>query len=654
MERLLVDVVLLLGGAVAIILLFQRLRVPSSLAYLLVGIAFGPHTIGPVMDSDNIRTVAEFGIVFLLFTIGLNFALPQLQALRNQVFVLGTAQVTLTAFVIGLLAWLLGAPITAAFVIGAVFAQSSTTVIGKQLTEQGEDSSRHGRLALAMSVFQDVTAVPFIVMIPLLGTAMGAAAIGGQIAWTAAMAVVAFALVLGVGRYLLKPLLHLVTARGSAELFTLTVLFVSLLAAWITSALGLSMAFGAFLAGMALGETEFRHQVEATISRFRDVLVGLFFVGIGMLIDLTAVAQVWHWAALGGTALLVSKGAITAGLVRWSGVDWLTAARTGLLLAVGGEFGFALLALALPTATIDAELAQITLLSVLFSIIAGPFLIRHNHGLASLLAGGAPPPLPNVAVPTAEAADQLTRHVIICGYGRIGQSVAHLLDTEHIAYVALDLDAARVSAARLAGEPVFYGDCTEPELLVALGIDRARLIVVSYADIAATRKILAFVRARRKDLAVMVRTRDETHVEELRNAGASEVVPETLEASVVIAAQALLLLDVPLTRVVRRMQEQRASRYRLFRTLVPGDEIAQSEDIRNTERVQPVLLAATSPAVGRTLAELSLEGVVVTALVRAGQRLLSPAGDTRLESDDAVVLFGYPEDLQRAEQQLLG
>jgi CPA2 family monovalent cation:H+ antiporter-2 len=653
MERMLIDVLLLLGGAVGIILLFQRLRVPSSLAYLLVGVAFGPYTGGPVIDSQNIQSVAELGIVFLLFAIGLNFSLPELRALRNQVLLLGTGQVVLTTLVVGVLAWVLGASPAAAFVIGAVFAQSSTTVISKQLAEQGEDSSRHGRLTIALSVFQDVTAVPFLVLIPALGAGtMGAVALGGQFAWALLKGVAAFALVFGVGRYLLRPLFHLVAARRSAELFTLTVLFVSLFAAWITSQFGLSLAFGAFLAGMVLGETEFRHQVEATIVRFRDVLLGLFFVGIGMLLDPAAIVALWHWALLGALVLLASKAAITAGLVRWGGFDRLTAWRVGLGLATGGEFGFALLALALPTGAIDGDGAQIALLSVLFSIIAAPLLIRHNHAVAQLFASRLPGPSVESPLAPREVPGALTGHVIVCGYGRIGQGVAHVLDAERFPYVALDLDAQRVAAARLAGEPVFYGDSADPEMLVSVGLESARLVVVSFADVTATRKVLAAVQARRKDLAVMVRTHDETHVEELLKAGAAEAVPETLEASLVIAAQALVLLGMPMQRVVQRMQEQRADRYRLLRAVLPGAELERST--QDTELVRPVLLPATSSAVGRTLAELGLEGVAVTALVRAGTRRLSPAPDTRLESEDAVVLFGYADDLERAERRLLG
>ncbi|MBK9130876.1 MAG: cation:proton antiporter [Gammaproteobacteria bacterium] len=649
------QVLLLLGTAVVVVIAFQRLRIPSSLGYLLVGLLLGPYTAGPVIESGQIRVLAEFGVVFLLFTIGLNFSLPQIHALRHLVLGLGTSQVLLTTLVVSVAGWLAGLPPAAAFVVGAVFAQSSTTIISKQLAEQGEEHSRHGRLSTAMSVFQDVTAVPFVVVIPVLGVAGGATALGGALGWALAKAVLAFALVFVIGRRFLRPLFHAVAARRSAELFTLTVLFVSLAAAWTTHRLGLSMAFGAFLAGMILGETEFRHQVESTVRPFRDMLLGLFFVGIGMLFDPRAVLHIWYWALAGAATLLLVKIVLVAWIVRRAGIDSFTAWRTGLLLAVGGEFGFALLAIALDAGVIAENAGQIALTSVLFSMIAAPFLIRYNHALAARLLrrpAGPDNEAPRIDI---EMVAQLRDHVIICGYGRVGQSVAHFLEEEKIPHVALDLDPARVKEAHLAGEHVYYGDAAERDILDALGIDRARLVVVSHADTAAAHKVLHHIRELRPDLPVMVRTRDETHVEELKQAGASEVVPETLEAGLMIASHALLLLNIPLTRVVRRMQQQRATRYRLLRELYRGDgSLAGDTENPDADRLRPVLLPADSPAIGRTLSELGLQGVVITALVRRGERHLSPPGDTRLESDDAIVLFGSPEDLRQAESRLLG
>lgn len=655
MVQPLVQILFLLGTAVAVVVAFQRLHIPSSLAYLLVGVLLGPYTAGPVVDTSQVQALAEFGIVFLLFTIGLNFSLPQIHALRHLVLGLGTAQVALTTLVVGVVAWLAGLSPEAAFVVGAVFAQSSTTIISRQLTEQGEDNSRHGRLGTAMSVFQDVTAVPFVVVIPVLGTAAGAGVLATALGWALAKAILAFALVFLVGRWLLRPLFHLVAERRSAELFTLTVLFVSLGAAWTTHSLGLSLAFGAFLAGMILGETEFRHQVESAIRPFRDVLLGLFFIGIGMLFDPSSLPRVWHWALAGAATLLLIKILLVATIVRRAGIESLTAWRTGLLLAVGGEFGFALISIALGARAIDAGIGQIALTSVLFSMIAAPFLIRYNHKIASWFAASAgsraEAPGPQVSLDTT---GRLRDHVVICGYGRIGQSVAHFLDEEHIRYIALDLDPARVKEAYMAGEPVFYGDSAERDILDAVGMANARLVVVSFDDVPAALKILRHVRALRPDLPVMVRTRDETPVDELRAAGATEVVPETLEAGLMIASHVLLLLKVSLARVVRRMQEQRSGRYRLIRELFVGDStLSEETQDRGTDRLRPVVLAPGSRAVGQALGDLAIDGAVVTALVRGGQRL-APERDVLLEPGDALVLFGSPKDLQRAETELAG
>jgi len=657
MQEPLLQILLALGLAVAVVLTFQRLRLPPVLGYLLVGVLLGPNTIGPIIDAKQIQLLAELGIVFLLFTIGLNYSLPQINALRGLLLTLGTGQVVFTTIVVAGIAWALGVPPAAAFVIGAVFAQSSTTIISRQLSEQREDQSRHGRLGTALSVFQDVTAVPFIVIIPVLGAAAGGA-IAGSLAFAAGKAILAFVLVFLVGRWLLRPLFIAVTSRRSAELFTMTVLLVSLAAAWTTKSFGLSMAFGAFLAGMMLGETEFRHQVEATIRPFRDVLLGLFFVTIGMLFDPRVVPDIWLYAVAGAAGLLLVKAVLVAVLARIAGIDWLIAWQTGLIVAVGGEFGFALLALGLEADVISSNLSQVALVAVLFSMIVGAFLIRYNRGIAARLAPAAGDPTgpakhhDDLRVPPMNV---LSNHVIICGYGRIGQSLGHCLEEENIPYIAVDLDVLRVGEARLAGEPVFFGDATDRDVLDILGIDRARLLIISHGDIPASRHVLRLARGLRADLPIMVRTKDETHLEELREAGATEVVPETHEASLMIASHALLLLDVPLSHVARRIQRQWSGRYRLLRELIPGDSVlAATRHESEAERLRPLRLPTDCFAVGKTLAELPLDGVVVTALARAGRREINPPPETLLAADDVLVLFGTPQDLAQAQQLLLG
>lgn len=561
------QILLLLGLAVAVSAAFQRLRIPTSLGYLLVGIVLSGYTIGPVVELSLIQKIAEFGVVFLLFTIGLSLSVPHVQAMRTRVLALGTAQVLLSIVVVGLLGWQMGLPPAIAFVFGAVFAQSSSAIIGRQLEEQGEDRTRHGRQGLAISVFQDITSIPLVVLIPVLAVASDLGLVSLALGWSLAKAAGAIAVVLLVGRRLLRPILHAVSRYRSAELFTLTVLLVVLTGAWVTYSLGLSAAFGAFLAGLTLGETEFRHQVQSSIRPFRDVLLGLFFVTIGMIFDPTSLAEVWHWSLLGGVVLVLSKVIIVGVLVRLTRWDARTSLRTGLVVGVGGEFGLVLLAVAFNANVIGVTEGDIALASVFLSLILGALLIRYNAPIARMLTPTpSTPEEPNEPLAEARDAPPLTEHVIICGFGRIGQGVARFLDTEEVPFIAVDLDPGTVRPAHTAGQKVYCGDAREPDVLAALGLAKARLVLISYNDTPAALEVLSHVRRARPDLPVMVRVRDETHVDELRAAGAIEVVPETLEAGLTIASQVLLLLGVPPRRVMRRVLAQRAKRYPLLRS----------------------------------------------------------------------------------------
>lgn len=549
MEHL-AQILLLLAVAIAVVVIFQRLHIPTSLGYLLVGVILGPHTIGPSVSVPEFETLAEFGVVFLLFTIGLNFSLPQLQVLRHQVLGLGTGQVVFTTLLVGLIAWLAGSPIAAAFVFGAIFAQSSTTIMASLLTERGEENTQHGRLGLAMSVFQDVTAVPFLVIIPVLGTSVSVDALAGTLGWALAKGVLAFALVFFAGRWLLRPLFQLVSERRSIEIFTLAVLLVALLAAWTTNSLGLSLAFGGFLAGMMLGETEFRHQVESCIRPFRDVLLGLFFIGIGMRFDLMAIPPIWHWTILGALLILTSKTLIVVTMVRRIGVDPNVAWRSGLLLSVGGEFGLALVAIASDADVIDARAGQIAITSVLLSMVVGAVLVRFNGVIASWFTGvhrAEPSTVPKLP-------DGL---VIIGGYGRVGYSIAVLLSLSGIPFMAFDADPQRVLRGRAEGHPVSYGDISDPGLLAAIAVERAALVVMTVDDPSAILRTISYLRRACPQVPTIARARDLDTSKRLLEAGAIDAFPETIEASLRLGATALEILQVPQDNIDQVIQNVR-------------------------------------------------------------------------------------------------
>ncbi|AEG31857.1 cation:proton antiporter domain-containing protein [Thiomicrospira cyclica] len=650
LEQTLTQVIILLGLTVFIILVFKKLQIPASLGYLAVGVLLGAYTPGPVIEEEYIRLIAEFGIVFLLFTIGLSFSMAQIYASRHTILGLGTAQVVLTTAVVAVILWALGVPAIAAFVIGAIFAQSSSTIIIKQLAEQGEGQTRHGRLGTTLSVFQDITAVPFVVVIPVLAIA-STQALAMDLSWALLKALFAFFLVFFLGRYLLKPFFHTVAQRNSAELFTLSVLFVSLVAAWTTMSLGLSMAFGAFLAGMMLAETEFKHQVESTIRPFKDVLLGLFFISIGMLFNPFSLPDIWVEVLLVTLAIFVIKILLVTLIVRVSGIDLQTAIRTGLLLAVGGEFGFALLAIGIDASILEDRMAQIVLTSVLFSMILAPFLIRYNQTIASwfkprkpLLAMTTDPEL----APTASE-----EHVVISGYGRIGQIVGHMLEKEKITYVALDMDAGRVKEARLGGEPVYYGDSSDLTVLEAVGVPKAKLLLICHDDLPATLKTLKLARLLNPEVPILVRTRDEIHVAELRRAGATEVIPETFEAGIMLSSHAMLALKMPLAKVARTLQDSRVDRYQMMRELFRST-VEINDCINLPEFLHSVALTEGSSAIGKRLDELDLEDdqVELNALVRDGERNLSPQPDTVLMPGDVLVLFGTQENLTKVESRL--
>lgn len=653
----LTDVLILLAVSVVIVAAFRRLALPPILGYLFVGVIAGPHALGWVEHNEATRFLGEIGVVFLLFTIGLEFSISQFLAMRRTLLGLGGTQVLGGTVSGGIIAWALNIPWQAALVVGGALSMSSTAIVIKQLTDQLELQAPHGRLALGILLFQDLAAVPFLVMIPILagGTSQ---ALELALLYALLKGIGALAIMLALGHWALRPLFHEVATSRSRELFTLTVLLISLAAAWITSIMGLSLALGAFLAGMMLSETEYRHQIETDIRPFRDVLLGLFFITVSMQLDLALFPSLWPWIVLLVLGLVLGKGFLIALLTRIAGYDNETALRTGTILGHGGEFGFALLALALSTGLLSVQDSQPILAAVVISMVLAPILIRHNGPLAKTLF--ARPRLEEPIRQSREIAAAIHKpagHVIICGFGRIGQNMASFLREESFPYVALDLDPLRIKQAWETGEQVFYGDATHREILEAAGLEHARALVISFDDIPGALKILHSARTLHSDLPILVRTRDGTGLTPLLDAGATEVVPETLEASLMLAFQLLLLLGMPLDKVIQRMDEVRSDRYQLLQTFFRKAKSAhEDQGDRDRRSLRSVILPAGAFAVGNRLENLGLENerVMLTA-VRRGEKGQGqpPHPDLVLEAGDVLLLLGTPERIEEAERRLL-
>ncbi|GGY23437.1 monovalent cation:proton antiporter family protein [Pseudoduganella albidiflava] len=648
---------LLLGSAVLGVVAFRMLHLPPMLGYLAVGILIGPNALGLAEESHATHALAEFGVVFLMFSIGLEFSLPKLKSMRSDVFGLGMAQVGLTIIATIAFGWVIARALPpsihiswqAAFALGGALAMSSTAIVVKMLTERLELESEHGRKIIGILLFQDIAVVPLLIMIPALAKDPDNLLV--TLGWAALKAVLVLVLLLFFGQKLMRGWFTVVVKRRSQELFMLNLLLVTLGAAWITERAGLSMALGAFVAGMLISETEYKHQVEEDIKPFRDVLLGLFFITIGMLLNVRVVLDNW-WLVL---ALLVFpvllKFALIAGLAKLFGSSDGVSMRTGLALAQAGEFGFVLLNVAGGMELVDPFVIQVVLASMVLSMLAAPFLIEQSDKLVLKFSSNEWMMQSLNLTQIAARTMATQQHVIVAGFGRSGQSLATLLQEEGIAYHALDLDPTRVQEARSAGASVSYGDAARRESLVAAGIYRASALVITYASTPSALKVLHLVHEMAPTLPVIVRSHDDSDLDRLKAAGAAEVVPELMEGSLMLASHALVMLGVPLRKVVHRVQAAREERYASLRGYFHG--ISDVGDDAETARLHTVTLTEASNCVGRTVGELDVEGAEVMA-IRRGRERLDAGADMVLEAGDVVVLRGNAQAVARAEHILLG
>jgi len=654
---------LYLIAAVLGVVVCRLLKLPAMLGYLAVGVLIGPNALALAGDSTGMNHLAEFGVVFLMFVIGLEFNLPKLYSMRQLVFGLGLMQVLLTVcgaiagnvLLILAFAWLGQAwelQWQGALVLGAAMAMSSTAIVVKLMAERLELESEHGRRVMGVLLFQDLAVVPLLVLIPALNSS--GEALATSLLWAGVKAVVLLGLLLVGGQKLMRWWLTLVARRKTEELFILNLLLVTLGLAWLTELAGLSLALGAFIAGMLIAETEYKHQVETDIRPFHDVLLGLFFITIGMRLDWRPVMDNWLLVLLLTSLPIVAKAVLIAGLASIFGAQPGVAIRTGLYLAQAGEFGFVLLTLGLDNKLIAPHWVSPVLASMVLSMLATPFLIMYSNRIVMRLSS-TDWLMQSVALTSiAKKAIKAQAHVIICGYGRSGQNLARLLDGESIPYMALDLDPDRVRQAAAAGQSVVFGDAARLQSLMAAGLARASAVVVSYPDTASALKILKLVGEHAPQVPVVVRTIDDTDLERLRAAGATEVVPEAIEGSLMLASHALALVGVPMRRVIRLTRDARDARYGLLRGYFHGADDDTGEE-RQQARLLSVTLPVASAHAGEPLLALALHavGVAVVSVRRANGAVLQATDALVLGGGDTLVLSGQPEALALAEDKLL-
>lgn len=649
---------ILLACAVLGVVIFRSLHLPPILGYLAVGVALRSSDLDWADNSANTKYLAEFGVVFLMFSIGLEFSLNKLKTMKRLVFGLGASQVALTmllAIPFSLtLGFLFQLSWQAALALGGALAMSSTAIITKMLAERLELETEHGRNVIGILLFQDLAVVPLLIIIPSLGKAPT------DLLWALTLATlkigVALILILVIGSKLMSRWLDIVVARRSQELFMLNLLLITLGMAALTEHLGLSLALGAFLAGMLISETPYCHQVEEDIKPFRDVLLGLFFITVGMLLDLDVVVVHWPMVLLLLILPVVFKFALITVLARLFGSRSGVAMRTGLVLAQAGEFGFVLLNQIDGLNLLDPDLVQIVLASMILSMLIAPFIIEYSDKI--VLRFAANEWLQRSLMVTRIAAQNIQndQHAIICGFGRCGQILARMLEQEHLPYTALDLDPDRVREANVAGQMVVYGDAARREALLAAGLHRASVVIISHANLHSAIKTLHHIQALAPTIPVVVRSVDDADLAVLQKSGATEVVPELIEGSMMLASHALILMGVPMRRVIKQLQQTRDARYTMLRGYFHGaDDNVDDLDENQQIHLQTLQLQKDVTAIGMKIADLKLDtlGVEITAIRRNGVRTIVASHATLLEANDILVLRGTCEALARAKTRLL-
>ncbi len=644
------EILAILFSAVFIVWLFRRLKLPAILAYLVAGMLVGEHGLNVAQEHVDYDHFAELGIVFLLFTLGLEFSLPRLMAMRHLVLAVGSLQVGISLFIFMLASMFFGLSFESAFVVGSILALSSTAIVIRQLSETGAMKRKSGQLSVAILLFQDVAVVPFLIVIPMLALDNDT-----SMAWALVVAifkgVVVVTLLLFIGKWLLPKVFNIIARVRTDELFVLTTLLVTLLASALTQWFGLSMALGAFLAGMMLGESEYKHQLEADIRPYRDILLGLFFITVGMKLDVGLLLS----SPLNLIALMLSfmlvKIMVIKILATRAGESAKDSWASGLMLAQMGEFGFVLIALANQVQLLPSDVSSMLLGAGVVSMAITPYMIDKARSWSVFLSQEKSPDTSDLEQLPEDK--DLKDHVIICGFGRIGQTVSRFLKQESTDFVAIDIDPLRTRKAREAGENVLFGSSRQTELLNAAHLSQAKLVVIAFGEDKQSVEVIQKVRSLSPDVPILVRTRNDDNLEMLHEAGANEVVPESLEGSLMLVSQVLSLTGVPFSRIMRRVQKERKNHYNHLHGFFQGEHTDMSpEAIDRIEFAHAILINENSFGCGRSIGSLDLPSrrVHIIALRRDDIECESPEVETILKAQDTLIVRGKPRRVERAER----
>ena len=643
------EILAILTSAVLIVWLFRRLKLPAILAYLVAGMLVGEHGLNLAKEQVDYDHFAELGIVFLLFTLGLEFSLPRLMAMRHLVLAVGSLQVGFSLFVFIFASMLFGLSFESAFVVGSILALSSTAIVIRQLSETGAMKRKSGQLSVAILLFQDVAVVLLLIIIPMLALE-GDSSMAFALVMAILKGVVVVTLLLFIGKWLLPKVFNIIASVRTDELFVLTTLLVTLLASALTQWFGLSMALGAFLAGMMLGESEYKHQLEADIRPYRDILLGLFFITVGMKLDVGLLMSSPVRIVVLMLSFMLVKIMIIKVLASRAGESSKDAWASGIMLAQMGEFGFVIIALASQEKLLSPDLASMLLGAGVMSMAITPYMVDKARSWSIFLSQEKSPQTHDLE----EIIDNkdLKNHVIICGFGRVGQTVSRFLKQESIDFVAIDIDPLRTRKAREAGENVLFGSSRQTELLNAAHLSQAKLVVIAFGEDKQSAEVIQKVRSLSPEVPILVRTRNDDQLDMLHEAGANDVVPESLEGSLMLVSQVLSLTGVPFSRIMRMVQSERKNHYNHLHGFFQGEHTDMSpEAIDRIEFAHAILINANSYGCGKTIQSLNIDKklVQIIALKRGKVETELPDEKTMLQVQDTLIVRGKPRRVEKVE-----